>query len=189
MISVTNITSTAQVPSTSENVLQDSNPTTSLYPQTASLDGLSGRITCDPIIFDPVKWRAQHDADLLKQADQLAEDAFQKVSPFNPNVTLADRLQAQQEMQEAEQIRNEVRPDLDASQQQTLDQINSEEQQAITEASTPGGGSIFTDVFKDFHEVAEMVDGADKSQALENQLLGIPEPSPFPFPFPFGQIS
>jgi hypothetical protein len=191
MISVTNIAPTAQQVSISENVSQESNKANFLYPPTPG--PLPGTISCHPIIYDPCKWRAQYDADLLKQADALAQDAFQKVSPFNSNVTWADRLQAQQEMQEAEQIRNEVRPDLDPCQQHTLDQINNEEQQAVSEATTNTGGNIFTQIFKDFDELAKMADGTDKSQALENSLQGIPEPSSISFPFgpivPLNQIS
>lgn len=149
-----------------------------------------GKISCHPIIFHPpCKRSPQTDVALLDQAEALAEDAFRKVSPFNPNATLADKLEAQQEMQEAQQIRNEVRPDLDLSQQQTLDQLNNEEQ-AVTEASTGNGSNIFTQIFNDFDELAKMADGEQKSRSLDNSILGFPEPSPISFPiFPFGQIS
>ncbi len=200
MISVTNLAPTAQTISTSENVLQDSNQTNPLYPPTPSLSGLTGRITCDPIIYkpgtitcDPIVYNPsqntpQQDAALLEQAELLASDAYRKVSPLNPNVTLADKLDAQQELQQAEQLRNEVRPDLDPSQQQTLDQINSEEQQAVTDASN--GWNIFDNPLGLLSEVGEMTDAGEKSQALENQLLGIPNPPPISLPiFPFGQIS
>jgi hypothetical protein len=43
---------------------------------------------------------------------------------------------------ERRKFRNQVRPDLDASQRQQMDQIQSEEQQAFADATSVGGGLL-----------------------------------------------
>jgi hypothetical protein len=158
-----------------------------LYPTTGG--DLSGIKIGHPIIVeDPADWRKHHDVALLNEAEAPAQDAFQKVSPFNPNATAADKLQAQQEMQEAQQIRDQVEQDLDPGQKQALEQIKSEEQQAFTDATSVGGGFL-GDIRRDF-AVTKMIDAGEKSTALDNSILGIPNnPPPFPiFPL-FGKIS
>jgi hypothetical protein len=146
----------------------------------------SQKITANPIIEDPGDWRRHNDVSQLDQAEALAQDAFRKVSLKNPSAS--DKFLAQSEMFQAQIIRNQVEKDLTPSQQQSLEQINSEEQQAFTDATS--GGSFFSNVRGGF-AVAKMIDGANKSKALDNSILGVPNPPP-PFPIlnlPFGKIS
>jgi hypothetical protein len=190
MISVTDVHSTVETNTFSEDAPQNLNQTNVLYPHTPI--PLPGRISCDPIIYHPPCQRSpEDDVALLDKAEALAEDAFRKVSPLNPNPSFIDKLEAQLEMQEAQQIRNEVRPDLNSSQQQTLDQLNSEEQQAVSEAANPDGSNSFLQIFKIFDELAKMTDGEQKSRSLDNSILGFPDTPPISWPpiFPFGQIS
>jgi len=208
MISVTDVRSTVQLNTSSEDVPQNPNQTNVLYPPTGPFPGkiscdpiiyhppeplpFPGKITCDPIIYHPPAQRSpEDDVALLDKAEALAEDAFRRVSPFNPNPNVFDKLEAQLEMQEAQQIRNQVRPDLNTVQQQTLDQLNSEEQQAVSEASSSNSSGPFGDIFKIFDELAKMTDGEQKSRSLDNSVLGFPDPPPISWPpiFPFGQIS
>ncbi len=131
-----------------------------------------------PIPSDPNDPRKKQDVALLDQAEALAQDAFQKVNQFHP-VTAADRALAQQEMQQAEQIRDQVKADLTADQRQKLDLITSEEKQSIADESTLSGSFDF--ILARGFPVAGMADGAAKSKALDNSILGLPEPPP-PFP-------
>jgi hypothetical protein len=138
------------------------------------------------IIGHPIQWPPRpadpyKDAALLDKAEALAEDAFRKVSPFNGNVSLSDKLQAEEEMEQAQQLRGEVAPDLNASQKQTLDSLSSEEQDAVNSAISPQGGFL-NNIFGAFKEMAEMTDGEAKSRQLDNSILGFPPAPPFPFP-------
>src|SRR5215471_2886524 len=153
-----------------------------------SSGGISGVMSGHPIIEDPGDWRRHNDVSLLDQAEALAQDAFRRVSPFNSNASPADKLKAQQEMQQAEQIRNQVEPDLDPAQRQALEQIKSEEKQAFTDATSVGGGFL-GDIHRGFAPT-KMIDGANRSKALDNSILGVtqtPPPLPILSP-PFGRI-
>src|SRR5262249_9392196 len=96
--------------------------------------------------------------------------------------------QAQDELQRAEQIRKQVEPDLTPSQQQALEQINSEEKQAFLDGVSSNSSS-FVNVRGAF-AVAKMMDAGTKSKALDTSILGLPSASPFPIlNLPFGKIS
>jgi hypothetical protein len=156
-----------------------------LYPPTNT--NLTGVVTGKPILNGPNDPRKQQDVALLDQAEALAQDAYQKVSPFH-NSTLAEKLFAQKEMNEAEQIRAQVEPDLTTDQRRSLDIINSEEQQAFTDATTPGNG-FFGDLERGF-SVTKMIDAGNRSKALDNSILQVTvDPPPFPIWFPFSKVS
>jgi len=142
-----------------------------------------------PIGGDPVQGNKQKDVALLDQAEALAQDAYQKVSPFNSNATPASRLAAQQEMHQAQQIRNQVAQDLDPAQQQMLQRVEQEEQKSFQEASSPGNG--FEGEIQRVFSLSGMVNGANDSKALDNSILGLPNPEPLPpiLSWPFSIIS
>jgi hypothetical protein len=163
--------------------------TTQAGPQSQSSSSVGPwPIHANPIQADPVESRKHNDVALLDQAEALTQDAFRRVSPFNPNPSASDKLTAQLEMQQAQVIRNQVRPDLDAAQRQQLDQIQGEEQQAFADATSVGGG-ILGGISRGF-AVTKMIDGAAKSKALDNSILGIPNAGPpIPKQWPFGKVS
>jgi hypothetical protein len=145
---------------------------------------LAGRITCNPIIEDPGDWRRHNDVSQLDYAEQLAQDAFRNANSTDPSKAL----QARDELNQAEQIRKQVEPDLTPSQQQALEQINSEEKQAFSDATARGRGlGDLRGAFAPF----KMLDAANKSKALDNSILGQPSgPPPIPiWNVPLGKIS
>jgi hypothetical protein len=140
-----------------------------------------GTITCNPIIEDPADWRKHNDVSQLDYAEELAQDAFRNLSSNDPT----KRLGAQNELNQAEQIRKQVEPDLTPSQQQTLEQINSEEKQAF--ADRAASGNSFANL-RGIFAPAKMIDAAAKSKTLDNSILGLPTPSPIPiWNIPFGK--
>jgi hypothetical protein len=134
-----------------------------------------------------VEWRKRNDVGLLDQAEALAQDAFRRVSPFHPNPSAADKFTAQLEMQQAQIIRSQVEQDLDPSQRQQLEQIQGEEQQAVADATSVGGG-FAGGIRRDF-AAARMIDAAGRSKALDNSILGIPNAWPPILNGFFGKIS
>jgi hypothetical protein len=157
-----------------------------LYPPTNT--NITGVVTGKPIVSGgPNDPRKQQDVALLDQAEALAQDAYQKVSPFH-NGTLAEKLVAEKELHQAEQIRAQVEPDLTTDQQRSLDIINSEEEKAFTDATTPGNG-FFGDLERGF-SVTNMIDAANRSKALDNSILQVTvNPPLFPIWFPFTKVS
>ena len=151
------------------------------------ITGIPGVISAHPMAEDPGDWRRHNDVAQLDRAEALAQDAFRKVSPFN-NGTAQDKFLAQSELLQAQIIRKQVEKDLTPSQQQALEQINNEERQAVTDATAPGNS--FPGNIRGGFAVAKMVDAANRSKALDNSILGVPNPPP-PFPIlnlPFGKI-
>lgn len=76
---------------------------------------------------------------LLNRAENLAQDAFAKAS--NPGATNADKLIAQEEMQEANGLRATASRGRPQYMQQQISEISNLEQNALSRVSRPGANS------------------------------------------------
>jgi hypothetical protein len=135
---------------------------------------ITGPITCHPIVQKPGEWRKHNDVAQLDKAEALAQDAVCRAAAANNSP--AQLLQAQDEMQQAQLIRARVGQDLTPSQQQKLDDINSEEQRAFLDSANPDRSPI-GDLGRTLAP-HRMADAAAKSKALDQSSRPSPRNIP-----------
>jgi len=102
----------------------------------------------------------------LDKAEHLAEDAYKKSS--DPNANFVDKLQAQDEMNQASSIRKQVEKGLDPLQRQGLEHINNEEKDAVKRAGNAGPG-LFGLIDRSV-AASEMNQGKQESKSLNNWI-------------------
>ncbi len=139
-----------------------------LDPQVASLNSVAvpwlNQRRMEGVVVTTIKAAEQSEVAQLDKAEALAQDAFQRAT--NPNANFVDRLQALDELKQAAQIRDQVKPGLDPLQQEALDHINQEEQNALEMATVPNVSSQQIDAAK-----AKMSTAAEESKSLDSWIL------------------
>jgi hypothetical protein len=116
----------------------------------------------------------------------MAQDAVRRAAAAKNSP--AQLLQAQDELQQAELIRARVSQDLTPSQQQKLDDINSEEQRAFLDTAI-GDSSPIGDLGRALAPL-RMADAAAKSKALDQSIHGTGGQTPLPIRFyPLNKLS
>jgi hypothetical protein len=122
-----------------ENVRQSAQKPTLLPSDLLRVLQNPGRPFLPPVQIkpDPPVRNLSTDQQKLDQAEQLAQDAFRRIS--NPQASIMDRLLAMQEMQRASQLRKSVVGDLPKAMQQEISQVEALEENAFRKASDPHG--------------------------------------------------
>jgi hypothetical protein len=113
---------------------------------------------------------SQKDVAQLDRAEALARDAFKRV--MNPNANFVDKLEAQEEMREADKIRKQVEKHLDPLQRQAVEHINDEEKDAVKRAGNAPdnlGGLV-----QRAYAGKEMQEAGKESTSLDNWILHNP---------------
>ena len=114
---------------------------------------------------------------MLSEAQNLAQDAFTKVS--NPNASNADRLIAQAEMAQAQQLRTTAAKGLPKNVQSQITQISKMEQNAFKRVEFTGSANSENYLFAQY----EMQQGAQLTQQVDSEL------NPKPLPLLPGKIT
>jgi len=150
-----------------QNVLQGLNKAGDLFPKHT----LSLKTAIDPdFALGHIDWKnigKVFNVAQLDQAEAMTQEAFKKASA--PGASNLDKILAQQEASDAEQIRQSVAKNLTPAQKQALDQIMQEEEHAFKTVLT-GGGGIFGAIGKLIAQ-SEMNDAAQKEKALDRSIL------------------
>jgi hypothetical protein len=114
---------------------------------------------------------SQTDRKGLEEAESLAEQAFARAS--SPGATLQDKFMAQQEMQQANDLRNTIAARLSPELQQQISQIGDQEQQAVNRVSNPNA-SMADKLGAQF----QMQHAEQQWQSVDNTMRNNPVPEP-----------